>query len=347
LSENFWKNKKILITGHTGFVGSWLCMVLNIKGAKIYGISRGLKKNQKNLYNAAGIDRFVKSFKCDLNDFKKTLKIVKLVKPNICFHLAAESKVVNSEKNSHNTLQNNFNSTLNILESVRLNKSVKNLIFFLTAYNGKKKFSHNIESYEFNNNLYTISKIATDNIIDAYYRNYLHRDLSLTKIFPPNILGGGDLEKTSLLSSAINTWNKNKKFTVHNPNNNKSWCYILDLIDENLSLISKLYKNNTKEINSTAFDSVNNVCSVKKIINLAKKNYHKKGKVFLSKNQTINKNPTINIYKKKQKLYKLHNTVDINNAVKNSLYWYKIYNKKANILAICESEIKNYYIKKA
>ena len=105
-------------------------MVLNIKGANIYGISRNLNKSKNNLYNAARIDKFVKSFNCDLNNYKKTQKIINLVKPSICFHLAAESKVINSEKDSHNTLKTNFNSTLNLLESISKNKSVKNLIFF-------------------------------------------------------------------------------------------------------------------------------------------------------------------------------------------------------------------------
>ena len=346
MSKNFWKNKKILITGHTGFIGSWLCMVLNIKGAKIYGISRNLKKNKKNLYKSAHIDKFVKSFKCDLNDYHKTQRIVNLIKPDICFHLAAESKVITSEKKPYNALNVNFNSTLNLLESIRVGKTVKNLIFFLTAYNNKKKISQNIESYQFNNNAYTVSKIASNNIIDFYYQKYLYKNMSLTNIFSPNILGGGDLEGGSLLSSAINAWNKKKKFTIKNPNINKPWCYILDLIDENLLLISKLNNNKIKEINSTVFNQSNNISSVKKIVNLAKKNYYNKGKTISLNNKLTSMSSTINIYKRKQKLYQLKNIMDTNTAVKNSIDWYKIYNKKSNVLEICENEIKNYYLKK-
>ena len=169
----------------------------------------------------------------------------------------------------------------------------------------------------------------------------------MTKIFAPNILGGGDLEMNSLLSSAVNTWNKNKKFTINNPNINKSWCYILDLIDENLSLISRLNVDKTKEINSTIFNNPKNICSVKNIINLAKKNYYKKGKVSFLKNKLINKNLTIDIYKKKQKLYKLKNIINVESAIINSVNWYKMYNKNLNVLQVCEDEIKKYYLNKS
>ena len=110
----FYKGKKILITGHTGFKGSWLCMVLKFFGSKVYGYS--LKNNNFRNLKTLGIQENIKNFYGDVSNIRHFEKIVKKIKPEIIFHLAAQSLVKKSYTESHKTFLSNSIGVLNILE---------------------------------------------------------------------------------------------------------------------------------------------------------------------------------------------------------------------------------------
>ena len=109
LKKSFWRNKKVLITGHTGFKGSWMSLVMNYLGAKVYGIS--LKpQNSPNLYSQIKNGTYNKSFIFDLRDYKKTKKTLNYIKPEIIFHFAAQPIVSEGYKNPINTYSTNIMS---------------------------------------------------------------------------------------------------------------------------------------------------------------------------------------------------------------------------------------------
>ena len=127
--KNFWLNKKVLITGHTGFKGSWLSLLLKSKGAKLYGISRNKNLKQKlNLYKLAKLNQFIKSYKSDIQDFKKLSNVFKKVQPDICFHLAAQAQIKDCYDNPLETFKSTTLGVANILESVRLSNSLKAIV---------------------------------------------------------------------------------------------------------------------------------------------------------------------------------------------------------------------------
>ena len=108
------RNKKVLITGHTGFKGSWLSLWLNISGAKVYGISNNYKSTETNIKNFR-LKKNVKNFNIDIRKFEKLNKIITKIKPDFIFHFAAQSLVGNSFKNPIYNFETNFNGTLNLL----------------------------------------------------------------------------------------------------------------------------------------------------------------------------------------------------------------------------------------
>ena len=120
LVKIFW-NKKVLITGHTGFKGSWLSLWLNISGAKVYGISNNYKSTETNIKNFR-LKKNVKNFNIDIRNFVKLNKIITKIKPDFIFHFAAQSLVGKSFKNPIYNFETNFNGTLNLLEVLRLSK---------------------------------------------------------------------------------------------------------------------------------------------------------------------------------------------------------------------------------
>ena len=128
IMKNFWKNKKVLITGHTGFKGSWMTLILNMLGAKLYGYALD-PITKPNFFDGLKLNKFlVKDFRKDITNKKEFYKVIKKVKPSIIFHLAAQSSVLESYKKSEKTFFTNVVGTINVLESLRKVKSIKSLL---------------------------------------------------------------------------------------------------------------------------------------------------------------------------------------------------------------------------
>ena len=124
LDKKFWKNKKVFITGHTGFKGSWLCLFLNYFGAHIIGYS--LKPNKKSLYNFASIEKLVKKSNFDdIRNYSKLKSALEKAKPEVIFHLAAQPLVIDSYKDPIKTYQTNILGTTNLLEAIKNIKKSK------------------------------------------------------------------------------------------------------------------------------------------------------------------------------------------------------------------------------
>ena len=140
INNNFWKNKNVFITGHTGFKGSWLSIFLKFLGAKVTGYS--LKpKSKPNLFEMAKIGNLIdKSIISDIRDYKKLYQCIKKSKATILFHLAAQPLVRYSYLEPKKTYDTNFSGSLNILEIVRKSKTVKTSIIITTdkVYDNKK-----------------------------------------------------------------------------------------------------------------------------------------------------------------------------------------------------------------
>ena len=125
IEKKFWKNKKILITGHTGFKGGWLSVILNLLGSKVSGFAMN-PQGKNNFFNSTKIKKIFKyDFRHDISDINFLKKSIKKVNPEIIFHLAAQSSVIESFKSSRNTVMTNTIGTTNILEAVKYNKHIK------------------------------------------------------------------------------------------------------------------------------------------------------------------------------------------------------------------------------
>ena len=118
MKKNIFKNKKVLITGHTGFKGSWLSIWMHSLGANVLGISKNIPTYPSH-YQLTGLDKIIKSKRLDLKDKKKLKKIIEDFKPDFIFHLAAQAIVKNSYVNPINTWESNLNGTIHLLESIK------------------------------------------------------------------------------------------------------------------------------------------------------------------------------------------------------------------------------------
>ena len=263
----------MLVTGHTGFKGSWLSILLNELGAKVVGISLKPKANF-NLYDKANISKISKSYYLDLKKIHDTKKKIKKIQPDIVFHLAAQSLVGEGFKNPKYTFENNIITTLNILESLRATPSVKAAIIVTTdkvyddALNKNFIESDNLKS----NSPYALSKIISENICNSYRENFLKNgDLNFGTARAGNVIGGGDWSSQRIIPDIIKAWRLKKKLIMRMPNGVRPWVHVLEPLFGYIFYAEKLYKNSFKHFSYNFGPSISSIKSVMDIVEISKK----------------------------------------------------------------------------
>ena len=283
LKNKFWINKKVLITGHTGFKGSWLSMYLNTLGAKVIGFSLPPRKDQK-LFNILNIkNKIFKNYFYDILDIKKLKEVIKKNKPKIVFHLAAQSLVLNSYKNPQENFMTNLVGTVNLMEILRKDKNVKSTIFITTdkcykIYNLKRKYK---ESAELGGvDPYSASKACAEIIVNSYNKSFFSkRDNTIATARSGNIIGGGDFSQNRIIPDIVRSIINKNKLIIRNKKHTRPWLFILDTLTGYLKLAEHGFSNkkvsgawNFGPKKSYSVNQILQYCLKEKIINNFKEN---------------------------------------------------------------------------
>ena len=173
LIKNYYKGKKILIIGHTGFKGSWLTLVLNNLGAKLYGISIGIPSVPSN-YLVSNVKKNIKDYKLDIRNIKNLKKKIDTINPDIIFNLAAQSLVRESFKNPYYTWSTNLIGSLNLLEILKNRKNKKKILFILITSDKCYKNINKTQGYKEDEVLgghepYGASKASAELLFHSYF----------------------------------------------------------------------------------------------------------------------------------------------------------------------------------
>ena len=349
----FWKNKKVLITGHTGFKGSWLSIILNILEANVYGYSLKPKKN--SLFEEANIKtKICKNYFRDINDFNFLEKIIKKHKPEIIFHLASEALVLDSFNFPYKTFKTNLMGTLNLLEIIKKSNFVKSAIFVTTDKVYKEKNNLNYSHLEVDelkaSDPYGSSKVGQEILVNSYIKsffNYTNLNNRVSTVRSGNVIGGGDYSKNRLIPDLLESLDKNKIFVMRNSKHVRPWQHVLEPLNGYLSLAQKQYQKKIKVKeniwnfgpNNKNFISVENV--IKKVQNLGVAVNIKKIK---SKNKKFLETDVLKLSSKKAKKYlNWKPKWNIEYTIKKILEWNKLKNNKILVYKICVNQIKEYF----
>tara|TARA_B100000941_G_scaffold288522_1_gene265586 strand:+ start:217 stop:1305 length:1089 start_codon:yes stop_codon:yes gene_type:complete len=270
---NSYKNLKILITGTTGFKGSWLTKILLRSGAKIHGVGLKPKKDQK-LFKLFEIEKKINQSFFDITNFSILNNFIKKIKPDLIFHLAAQPLISSAYTNPIETIKTNIIGGSNILESVRINK-LKNLIFITSD----KCYLNNDQGKSFNefdalggNEVYSASKASQEILFRAYLKTYYDfNKIKFATTRSGNIIGGGDFNENRIVPDIIRSIFKNEKLFIRNLNSVRPWLYILEPLIGYIILGEKILND---KINKDIYPSWNfgptkqNLVNVKKIIKI-------------------------------------------------------------------------------
>ena len=239
---NFYKNKTVLITGHTGFKGTWLTNVLNRLGAKVVGYA--LKAEELSLYNLSNIDNKIISVIGDIRDFDHLQHVFNEYKPEIVFHLAAQPLVKQGYEDPLYTYDVNVMGSVNVLECIRLSDSVKSFVNITTdkVYRNSDK-SHSEEDFLDGYDPYSNSKSCSELVTGTYIRSFLKDKVAISTMRSGNVLGGGDFGKYRIIPDCVKAYLNNEKLILRSPTSIRPYQHVLDVINLYLLVGEKQFED--------------------------------------------------------------------------------------------------------
>lgn len=350
--KNIFKNKNVLVTGHTGFKGSWMSIWLCALGAKVIGYSL-FPNTPKDNFVLSGISNDIVNINDDIRNEQALLTSFKNLRPEIVFHFAAQPIVSISYDNPIDTYSTNVMGTLNLLECVRKTDSVKAVVIITTdkCYENKEW----IWGYRENDPLggydpYSSSKAAVEIAVSSYRSSFFNPDnfekhgVALSTVRAGNVIGGGDWSKDRLIPDCIRALENHEKIKVRNPASVRPWQHVLEPLYGYLLLTAKMLEDGRKYSEAFNFgpDSAQRVTVediVEKIIQL-----YGHGEVEYNINKDINKHETNELYldcSKARSILDWKPKLSINTAIELTMEWYKNYNTQ-KVMDICLKQISEY-----
>ena len=349
--NNFYKGKKVLITGHTGFKGSWLTIWLNMLGAKVIGYALD-PKTKKDNFVLTGIAEEIKDYRGDIRDKEKIFKLFTKEKPEIVFHLAAQPLVLESYKNPAYTYETNIMGIVNVLESIRKIPSVHTAIIITSdkCYENKEQLTGYCENDPMGGyDPYSSSKGAAELIITAYRNSFfnpekfIEHQKSIASARAGNVIGGGDWSDYRLIPDCIKSIENGEIIKVRNPDSVRPWQHVLEPLGGYLWLGYQMMNEPGKFNEAWNFGPDENMtASVNKVVENLIKIYGKgEWEDIYNKNKQHEAGLLkLDITKARQKL-KWEPLLDLTKTLKLTVEWYKNY-KKQNPRQICEQQIEMY-----
>ncbi len=243
----FYKGKRILITGHTGFKGSWLCRILIEAGAEITGYSLD-PPTDPNLFEVADVKKHIRHVIGDIRDRDNVMKVFEVSKPEIVFHLAAQPIVLDSYKNPVYTYETNVMGTVNICECVRLNPCVKSFLNVTTdkVYKNNEwewgyRENEPLDGYDPYSNSKSCSELVTHSYINSFYKDM---DVAVSTARAGNVIGGGDFANNRIIPDCVRAVEKKQDIIVRNPYSTRPYQHVLEPLKVYLMIAKAQYEDN-------------------------------------------------------------------------------------------------------
>ena len=256
--NDIYKNKKILITGNTGFKGSWLSTWLLNLGANVYGYANDIP-SKPSMFEVLELNNRMVSINGDVRDIKHLEKNINQIKPDFIFHLAAQALVSVSYSSPIDTITTNVVGTANILESI---KNIKHecvcvIITSDKCYDNLEWVWGYKETDELGGkDIYSGSKGAAELIFKSYYNSFFKskKNIKIATSRAGNVIGGGDWAKDRIIPDCIRAWSQNKEVVIRSPKATRPWQHVLEPLSGYLALANRLYMDNDNIINGESFN---------------------------------------------------------------------------------------------
>lgn len=243
---SFYNGKKVLVTGHTGFKGSWLCQILHNAGAEVTGYALDLS-TIPNLYSVLSLGTQIRSITGDIRDFESIFRVFDEVKPEIVFHLAAQPIVRESYRNPIYTYETNVMGTVYLCECIRRHDSVKSFLNVTTD----KVYKNNewVWGYRENEPLdgfdpYSNSKSCSELVTHSYNNSFFYEaGIAVSTARAGNVIGGGDFATDRIIPDCMRAAREGKKIVVRNPCSIRPYQHVLEPLSVYLTIAQRQYED--------------------------------------------------------------------------------------------------------
>jgi len=339
---NIYRNKRILVTGHTGFKGSWLVLWLKILGAKVYGLS--LPKNtDANHWGCLNLN--LETYEIDIRNYKDLESKISSIKPDLIFHLAAQSLVIDSFEDPLKTFSTNIIGTANLLNICR---PLNNLFGVITVTSDKCYENKGwLWGYRENDRLggkdpYSASKASTEIVVSSFRDSFYDESNSalLSTARGGNVIGGGDWSKNRLIPDIIRSIKTDEILKIRNPDAIRPWQHVLDCLMGYLLLGEKILRKDRNYANSWNFGpGINSIKTVEDVIRQYKL-YDKKLKwKFVNSNKHEAQILSLDSTKSNSKLG-WKPILSFEDTIQWTFWWYQSFEESGKVESI--NQIENY-----
>ena len=248
--HNIYADKKVLVTGHTGFKGTWLTVWLLKVGAQVVGVSKDIPTHP-SMFEELKLRDKIKHYQEDIRDLKKMQAIMMSEKPDFVFHLAAQPIVSVSYSDPIETISSNVMGTANILEALKTSNHPCTAVIITSdkAYdNVEQVWGYKEDDKMGGKDIYSGSKGAAELIIKSYFHSFFRAPSCNVKLAigrAGNVIGGGDWAKDRIVVDCMLAWSKGEKVEIRSPNATRPWQHVLEPLSGYLNLGAELYRNDS------------------------------------------------------------------------------------------------------
>lgn len=342
--QNFYKNKKILITGSSGFVGSWLSTALFEMGASLYGIS--LKPNTSpSLFKLLNLENKINQKYIDICEFNKLDSAIKEISPDIVFHLAAQPLVRESYERTIETFNTNVIGTLNVLEACKNLGTNVNFVCITTdkCYENNELGQRFVESDPMGGkDPYSASKACTEIVTKSHALSF--NSLKLCTARAGNIIGGGDWAKDRIVTDIVESIEQKKDIVLRSPNAIRPWQHVIDVVNGYLKLA--IYNADKKDI----FESFNfgpqeeNEIDVETLTNKFISNWNScDSSIVIDNNENLPESKILRLDSSKaHHILDWEPLMDIDTTIKETAVWYENFFLNKDIYNFTIEQINKY-----
>lgn len=349
---NIYKGKKVFLTGHTGFKGSWMALWLTNLGADVCGYALAPNTNP-SLFNILRLKKQVKHIVADIRDYNKLKKELEKFSPDIVFHMAAQPLVRQSYKDPLETYQTNVLGTANILQACREAGNVKAIVNVTTdkCYKNKEqdyayKETDELGGYDPYSNSKACSELVTSSYRDSFFNTKdfgMAHNTALASARAGNVIGGGDYSEDRLLPDFVKAIENNKNIVLRNPNAVRPWQFVLEPLSGYLLLGQKLLEDGIKYASAFNFGPTeSSIITVEKVVENSIKIWGK-GSFSIDKSQHPHEANLLKLnIEKAEKELNWKPVYSVTQAIEKTINWYKEYSNNTKMFDFSINQIEEY-----
>lgn len=352
LDLSFYNNRNVLITGHTGFKGSWMTRLLVLAGAKVTGVALEASANP-NLFNLCNLSKDINSIILDIRDLNNLQTVFDDVKPEIVIHMAAQPIVRESYDNPVYTYDVNVMGTVNVLECIRKTDSVKSVINVTTdkvylnkEWNWGYRENEELNGYDPYSNSKSCSELVTSSYINSFFKD---RDIAVSTCRAGNVIGGGDFAADRIIPDCVRAAVKGEKIIVRNPFSIRPYQHVLEPVTAYLMLAQRQYEDKSLAGSYNIGPDDIDCLATGSLVDLFCDEWSRQTRESITWLNKHDGGPHEASYLKLD-CAKIKHTIDwkprwhIDQSMEKIVEWYAVYQNNGDLLSIMDKQIKEFLL---